>query len=55
MLIVPRVPFTEIRVPELVQTFRGRFVGDGVAGSRDDGCGGGLVADGLYTPSLAIC
>ena len=37
MLIVPRVPFTEIRVPELVQTFGGRFVGDGVAGAGDDG------------------
>ena len=37
MLIVPRVPFAEIRIPELVQTFGGRFVGDGVAGAGDDG------------------
>ena len=58
MLIVPRVPFAEIRVPELVQAFGARFVGDGVAGSRDDACGGGLVADGLFIhrhiPSSAI-
>lgn len=58
MLIVPRVPFAEIRVPELVQTFGSCFVGDGVAGAGDDACGGGLVADGLYVhtfiSSLAI-